>query len=137
MSGVEAIGLALGLLPLLISAIEHYDDIIRPISRYRNFASKAGRFLDELETQRTIFRTECQLLLAIAAGPEVAANMLLDHRHSLWNDMAISRRLTDQLGSLSPTCKSLVSKIDGKLRDIGQKCEQFGAAIAQANSVSV
>lgn len=137
MAGVEAIGLALGILPLLISAIEHYDDVLRPFSRYRSFTSKAQRFIDELETERTIFRTECQLLLAAVAGPKIAAEMLRNRNHSSWDDDAIRSRLIGQLGVLGAECTSLISKIESKLCDIGKKSEQLGAVIAQAKAVGV
>ena len=137
MSGIEAIGLALGVLPLLISAIEHYEDVLRPLSRYQNFPSKVQRFIDELETERTIFRTECQLLLATVAGPGVAAEMLQYHRHSSWTDVALNDNLINQLGPLGTTCNSLASKINGKLQEVGQKSEQLVAAIAQASPVSI
>lgn len=44
MSGIEAAaGLVLGVLPLVISAIEHYDDMLRPFLSYRNFTSRAPK----------------------------------------------------------------------------------------------
>ena len=75
---MEAIGIILGVLPLLISAVEHYDDVLRPFIRYRTFISKAQQLHDEVETERTIFRTECQLLLAAVADQDVAIKMLHD-----------------------------------------------------------
>lgn len=84
MSGVEVLGLVLGILPLIISAIEHYEDILRPINRYRRFLTKAARFHDELETERTVFEAECQLLLGSAvADLEVAKSMLKDSKVNL------------------------------------------------------
>ncbi|KAL8788305.1 MAG: hypothetical protein Q9195_007361 [Heterodermia aff. obscurata] len=135
MAGVEAIGLALGVLPLLISAIEHYDDILRPFSRYRSSTSKAQRFVDELETERTIFRTECQLLLAVVTGPKVAAEMLRDHHHASWDDEVVRDRLIGQLGVLGTACTSLISKIEEKLCEIGKRSEQLGTVIVQAKAI--
>ena len=137
MAGVEAIGLALGILPLLISAIEHYDHVLRPFSRYRSFTSKAQRFIDELETERTIFRTECQLLLAVVTGPKTAEEMLQNHRHSSWDDHDVRDRLNGQLGVLGTACTSLISKIESKLAEIGKKSEQFGILIAQTKPVRI
>lgn len=137
MAGVEAIGLALGILPLLISAIEHYDDVLRPFSRYRNFTSKARQFIDELETERTIFRTECQLLLAVVTGRKVAAEMLLNLHHSSWDDDDVCNRLIGQLGVLGTACSSMISKIESKLCEIGKKSEQLGSVLVQAKSVGI
>ena len=137
MAGVEAIGLALGIFPLLISAIEHYDDILRPFNRYRGFTSKAQRFIDELETERTIFRTECQLLLAAVTSPKIAAEMLRNHHHSCWNDDDVRDRLIGQLGVLGTACTSLMSKMENKLFEIGKKSESLGTVIAQAKAVGI
>ena len=59
MAGFEAVGVVLGVLPLIVSAVEHYDDALKPIVRYRHFSSKSKQFHRELDTERTIFRTEC------------------------------------------------------------------------------
>ena len=137
MAGVEAIGLALGLLPLIISAFEHYDDVLRPFSRYRSFTSKAQRFIDELDTERTIFRTECQLLLAAVVGPKIAAEMLRNRHHSSWDDDDVRDRLIGQLGALGTACTSLISKIESKLCEIGKKSEQLGTVMLQAKAVGI
>ena len=137
MSGIEAAGLALAILPLFISTIEHYDDILRPLSRYKNFTSKVQRFIDELETERTIYRTECQLLLATVAGNKTALDMLRDHRHTSWNNAVIRTRLVGQLGDLGATCGALISRINDKLLEIGKKSDIYGGLINQAEVVSV
>ena len=137
MSGAEAVaGLVLGVLPLIISTLEHYEDGLRPFSSYRNFTSKAQRIYDELETERTIFRTECQLLLSTVAEREVVSKMLDEPNHPSWNDQEVCRRFGHQLGSLGAACSSIVSKIKEKLDDIGQKCAVFSAVILLPKEVS-
>lgn len=137
MSGIEAAGLTLAILPLFVSTIEHYDDILRPLSRYRNFTSKVQRFIDELETERTVYRTECQLLLATVAGNKTALDMLRDPRHTSWNNAAIRTRLIGQLGDLGATCSALISRINSKLLEIRKKSDVYGGLINQAEAVRV
>lgn len=61
---MTAADIFLGVAPLIIiSGTEHYDDIVRPLQCYKNFTSKLQQLRDEIETERTIFRLECQLLL--------------------------------------------------------------------------
>lgn len=136
MSGIEAAGLALAILPLFVSTIEHYDDILRPLSRYRNFTSKVQRFIDELETERTIYRTECQLLLATVAGSKTALDMLRDHHHTSWNSAAIRTRLISQLGDLGATCSALISRINSKLLEIRKRSDIYGGLINHVEAVS-
>lgn len=50
MSGVEVLGIILGALPLLISALEHYEDTLGPIKTCRGVTTKVQQFCDQLET---------------------------------------------------------------------------------------
>ena len=129
-------GLVFGVLPLVISAIEHYDDALRPFSNYRNFTPKAQRIHDELETERTIFRTECRLLLSTVAEREIVSKMLVDLHHPSWNDEVVCQRFGHQLGSLGTACSSIVSKINRNLDEVGKKCEEFSAVILVPKEVS-
>lgn len=129
MSGVEAAaGLFLGVLPLVISAIEHYDDMLRPFLSYRNFTSRAQKIYDELETERAIFCTECRLLLSTVAQRDIIPRMLDNPNHPSWNDQVVCQRFGYRLGSSGAACSSIICKIKVNLDDIGKKCEQFGAA---------
>jgi hypothetical protein len=55
MSGMEAVGLVLGILPLIISAAEHYEDAFKPFKRYKKFAPELQLYQQQLGTQKTIF----------------------------------------------------------------------------------
>jgi len=70
MSGIETAGIILSTFPLLI---ESYDRVIQPFRRYRKFSSNFEIFHDEYEAERTIFRTECVLLLVAASGTRTFA----------------------------------------------------------------
>jgi hypothetical protein len=52
MSGFEVLGVVLGLLPLLISAGEHYEDVYQPFLRYRHFSKEVERYGLQLIHQR-------------------------------------------------------------------------------------
>ena len=137
MSGIEAAaGLFLGVLPLVISAIEHYDDVLKPFINYRNFTSKAQKLYDGLLTERTIFRTECQLLLSTVLERGVVSRMLDDADHPSWIDQVVCQRFGRQLGQLGAACSSIVSKIKNKLSEIGKKCEEFSAVVLIPDEVS-
>jgi hypothetical protein len=83
MTGVEAAGLLLGVLPLMISAAEHYDDISRPFRRYLKFAPELKLYQHQLCTQKTIFRNECQKLLSMLIDRQTAKDMLKESKHYL------------------------------------------------------
>ena len=137
MSGAEALGLLLGVVPVLISAIEHYDDVLRPIHRYRKFNSRSQMFCDEYETERSVFHAECQLLLGEFVGLSTAQEMLADSAHPLWMHENLRTRFEGRLGNLGATCLSTVSKIKGKLIEIDEVYKGFALDIAQPSDVSL
>jgi len=125
MSGVETVvGLTLGVLPLLISAAEHYDDCLRPFIRYRNFAKEADRFRHSLGIQKTIFRNQCRILLEEILEHDVAATMLngpSGANHPSWSDIELEKELCRLLGDSKGACITTIELIEERLRDI--ECE--------------
>lgn len=136
MSGVEAVGFLLGIVPLLISTIEHYDNVLRPIRRYREFTAKSQRFHDELETQRVIFQAECQLLLGQVVGLDTAQKMLHSYGHPLWRDVGFCRRFEQRLGSLGTTCLSIISRVENALKEINQMFHNLNIDVSHSSDVS-
>src|SRR5271163_2902725 len=118
MSGAEAAGFILGVLPLVISTVKHYKDTLRPFVCYRKFPSMLQRFHDELEVERTIFRTECLFLLAGTVDSKTAAQMLNDCHHQLWKDSALREKFDRQFGTFRSACASMISQIQLKLNEI-------------------
>ena len=137
MSGVEALGLLLGVVPLLTSAIEHYDDVLRPIHRYRQFNSKSQMFCDEFETERSVFQAECQLLLGEFVGLSTAEEMLCDSAHPFWRREDLWTDFEDHLGNLGPICLSTVSNMKCKLKEIDEVYKGFVLGNAKPSDVSL
>jgi hypothetical protein len=135
MSGVEAVGLVLGVLPLLISVLGHYQDVLRPFRRYSQFTSKAQRFCDELETERAIFQAECQILLGVMAEHEEAMKMLEDLSHSLWRDAVLGEKLRQEFGSLGYPCTSTISRINDKLIELDSKSKELVPDLSHTTTV--
>ena len=139
MSGVEtAVGLALGVLPLLISVAEHYDDCLRPFIRYKHFAKEADRFLNSLGIQKVIFGNQCRILLEEIIEHDVASRML-DGRsglnHPSWSDIELEEQLTQLLGESRGACITTVEVIQDRLRDISNESQGLATTIAQTSRV--
>lgn len=132
MSGVEV---ALALLPLLISAVGHYNDCFRPLTRYRKFNAELGRFQQRLKIQRAIFRNQCRILLENAVNQDVASQMLEERNHLLWCDAEMEKLLLEQLGSSREACITIIDLIDEGLRDIEKESRGFGAIVDQEYQV--
>lgn len=136
MSGAEAVGLVLGILPLLISAAEHYDDVFRPFKRYRRFAPELESYQQALGCQKTIFRNECHWLLATLIGRQNAREMLKDKSHVSWADPDLDEKFSRQLGESGAACKTIIDLIQARLKIIEEETESFGLVIQQSIPVS-
>ncbi len=133
----EVIGFTLAVLPLLISAAEHYEDILQPFVRYRNFSSKVDRFQQQLGIQRTIFCNECRILLESVVEHDIALRMLEDRDHPQWLDQSVDNRLLKQLDSSKDACITIITQIQEQLRNVEKDSEEFEAAVLQSGQVSV
>jgi hypothetical protein len=129
MTGVEAAGFVLGVLPLMISAAEHYEDVFRPFNRYRKFAPELELYQQQLGTQKTIFRNECHLLLATLTNRQTAKEMLREGKHPSWEDLDLDERFSKQLGDSGVACKNIIDLMRGKLGEIEEKTESFGLVL--------
>jgi hypothetical protein len=129
MTGVEAAGLVLAVLSLMISTAEHYEDVFRPFNRYRKFAPDLELYQQQLGTQKTIFRNECQLLLATLTNCHTAKDMLREGKHPSWEDPNLNEKFIRQLGDSGFACKNIINLMLGKLEEIEKKTESFGLVI--------
>ena len=132
MAGVEAAGFVLGILPLMISAAEHYEDVFRPFKRYRKFATELDLYQQQLGIQKTIFRNECRLLLATLTNRQTAKDMLREGKHPSWEDPDLNERFSIQLGDSGAACKKIINLMQGKLKEVEEKTESFGSVIQQS-----
>ncbi|KAL8817889.1 MAG: hypothetical protein Q9191_008059 [Dirinaria sp. TL-2023a] len=129
MSGLEVGFGVLGILPLIVSAAEHYSDCFRPFSRYRKFSAEIDRFQRQLKVQKTIFRHHCLILLENVTLHDAAASMLGDRNHPLWADQEIERQLARYLEDLKETCIETIELIQERLQEVEKKSQGFGVVL--------
>lgn len=137
MSGIEAAGLALGVLPLLIAAAEHYDTCLRPIARFREFGTKARKLQTLLDIQRRIFRNHCRILLEGVIEHDVAVRMLDLVGHSFWSDVGLAADLDKLLGQSKDACSEIIEIIESQLRHIEDESHDLETTIEQETTVSI
>jgi hypothetical protein len=77
MSGFEVVGVALALMPLVISVAEDYNKVHGRFTRYRKFSAEAKEFQSLLKIQKTIFREECRLLICQVVGEDEAGPIVV------------------------------------------------------------
>lgn len=123
MDPVTAVGLVLGVVPLLISAAENYEITFQPFVTYCRYAREVEKFTARLDTQRSIFHNECQLLLC-GVGQNLN-DILADPNHSSRRDEQLSSRIQELLGSSCATCISTLNLINATLNEITTETQGF------------
>jgi hypothetical protein len=137
MSGAETIiGLVLGVLPLLVSTAEHYDDVFQPFRRYKRFSKELKKFQQEFLGHKTVFHNECLLLLSTFTGVETANEMLREPDHPLRKDLDLNKKLSDQLGASREACYGIINLIKEELDSIGRESRSFELATLEEIPVS-
>lgn len=98
MSGIEIAGLVLGAIPLLISAIEHYNDGLDPIKAFVRWRGMLEKAIRELWHEKTHYCQTTQNLLKGATTAGEMNMMLEDPRNHLWSDRDLKARLQEKSG---------------------------------------
>ena len=135
MAGLEAAGLALAVLPLVLSATKSYNDVLGPFLRYKRFAKEVKRYSKELDIQRTIFRNECRNLLEKIIEHNAASSMLEVLTNETWSDRQLDYRLVEQLGESKQACVTKIGLIEEQLQDIESENKEFCAIVEQERQV--
>jgi hypothetical protein len=123
MEAATIAGLVLGVIPLIISAVENYEVTFQPFVTYKRHVKEIRRFTARLDTQRAIFHNECQLLL-VAVGQNLG-DILGDPNHPSRNDGPLSRRLEGLLGTSYNTCVSTLNVINDTLAEVTNETVGF------------
>ena len=127
---MEIVGIGLAILPLLISAAEHYDTCLRPIRRYRKIVVEIHRFQRHLQVHKTIFQNQCRILLESATEHHTAVQMLkLGSNDPSWRSIELEIKLTKHLGASRDACLTIVELIDEKLQSIAKESSDMQALV--------
>ncbi|KAF7505893.1 hypothetical protein GJ744_012428 [Endocarpon pusillum] len=94
----DAAAFVLAVVPLIISACEHYGEAARGIQRYRHANRGAEDLLMMLEIQEAIFRSANVRLLASCVGEDEARLMLDDSNHPGWKESGLIADYRARLG---------------------------------------
>lgn len=108
-----ALGLALGVLPIIIEAIKAYESTYDKIKTFRQVSREVGRLLKKFERQMQFFENECHLLLRLVLKNDgwKAKEMMENPAHHLWTDHDLHNRVTELLNNNYGTCKSIAEEI--------------------------
>ncbi len=118
MDPATGVCVALGIIPLVISALENYEYTFQPMIIFgRSYRKEVERFQNALKVQKVNFANECCFLLH-----SVTLNrgkvMIDDLEHALWRDADLEERLKARLVDSYDACVSALSLINDALTEI-------------------
>lgn len=98
MSGVEVAGLVLGAIPLIISALQSYEDLAAPTKAFIHWRRHLKRLIRELYTIHTSYEQAIRLLLKPFVDLPDQTTMMEDPQSKLWREGDVAETLRDRLG---------------------------------------
>lgn len=96
MSGVEAAGLILGVLPLLISGLEYYSDGLRSLHDLFNLPEEINIFIHSLRVQHEIFKTTLISFMGPVRTSFELSELLHDPQSQSWSSTSLATSLKAQ-----------------------------------------
>lgn len=97
-TGVETAGLVLAAIPLIISALEHYEDLIEPTKAFIHWRRHLTKLILELYTIHASYEQAISLMLAPFADLADQTTMMEDPLSKLWTEGDVADNLREKLG---------------------------------------
>ena len=107
----EIAGIVLGAVPLLISALEHYEDFVEPTVAFFRWKGQLSMVTRRLLMGHTAYEQNMRLLLKQAVSNEDFADMIDNPQSDLWKTNALVQDLQSQLGHAYPSSMSTIQEI--------------------------
>jgi hypothetical protein len=122
MSGVEAAGFVLAVIPLVISFLEHYADGVRTIDRWRKYDRELKSLSRRLRSQEQLFRNSCELLLQrIVDSDELLQALISNPLGEQWEKENLNLILQEKLPSSCAGCMEVVEDIKDTLNEFKER----------------
>ena len=97
MSGFEIVGVILGALPLVISALEHYAQGVSTAKRFWQYKLELKSLLRQIKTENAIFINTCEALLTGIVRVDQMMLFLKNPGGQIWRDPKIEKKLEERL----------------------------------------
>ncbi|EFY99832.1 mitochondrial ATP synthase gamma subunit-like protein [Metarhizium robertsii] len=123
MSGFEVVGVLLGTIPLVISAVKHYERVARTIQILRRRAKVMHALARSLRTEQRILENTCETLLGGVVPADCVKPLLAEPFGPLWRDDKISLEVERRLDYTTEDFKDLVENIKEALQELRVKLD--------------
>jgi hypothetical protein len=119
MSGVEVIGLVLGVLPLVISAAENYKKCLEPLDRWRRFKFVFQDFITSVDIQRQMFQLVLKkLLIRVQLPAEEKQRLLTVPDYEGWSDPETVDAIRSRLGGSYDSCMEILRVMKEDMQEL-------------------
>jgi hypothetical protein len=102
MSGIEIVGLVLGAMPLVFSALESYRKGLNPLLDYFHYNSTLKTMSTRLKIQHILYEDHLKRLLLSESSPAEIQALFHDPNEpsqiALWGSKEVERKLRNKLG---------------------------------------
>lgn len=139
LTGIEVAGLVLALFPLVINALEYYEDGLQPIKEWVRFKGEFAAFMNALCRQKIFFRQNIESLLGPIVASDFELAQLLDNPNAPeWKSEELDMKLRKRLpGKYEYECYTttaeyilqLLRKLETKLNIIDGQVRHSSPAI--------
>ncbi|KXH46103.1 hypothetical protein CNYM01_06840 [Colletotrichum nymphaeae SA-01] len=102
MSGIEVVGVVLGTIPLLISALEHYRHGASAIRMWRRYDRELKSLTTDLENERIRLQDVSEKLLTGIVPDSKVDDMVNDPFGPAWHEDAVRKMIEARLWNLRP-----------------------------------
>lgn len=127
MTGIEAAGLVLAAVPLVISALENYESFIDPTKAFVRYRGELSRATRQLVNHYTSYEQSVQILLTPIADRQEVCDMMESTGNELWKDKEIEKALRRRLGTSYHAYIRTVHDIEGAIMSIAEHLNIDGA----------
>lgn len=136
-TGFEVVGVMLAIVPLIISALEHYEQGVSTIEKFIRYKREIKSIIEALATENVIFKNSCEQLLNDFLSPLEISEMLQNPMGDTWSKPHINVQLRARLDrsysiymvhirNMDASVKALMKRLDldenGK---VGLTCRSY------------
>jgi hypothetical protein len=121
MSGIEILGIILGGIPLIISALEHYHDGVSAVQRWRKWDRERRSVLRALKIESVKLQNTLEKLLSDIVPLALMETMVQNPYGPLWSRDDIKIKVRSKLAASSDAFEESVQEIKEAMQGMGRK----------------
>ncbi|KAF6802904.1 hypothetical protein CSOJ01_11276 [Colletotrichum sojae] len=123
MSGFEVAGIVLGSIPLIISALEHYNKDIATVGTWRRYKTVLGQLKRNLETELVGFQDVCDKLLLGLVPKSQIDSMVSERLDPAWLDPGLQDKIKARLHRSFDVFEGRVKDIESAIDEMIEKLD--------------